>query len=483
MNAPSRRHLLNAMGLSASSLFLPSLWGDRRAQAQSTPKRLLVFYTPHGPVQQRWQMRSGAPQTWGDTRTKPDRNDAFEFSLKDHPEDKWSHSLKPLYPLRNKIVALEGLAMTSALLDVTTNNHNAGTAHALTASRMRYPAGFKMEGAGGGSSIDQVVATKIADPERIRSFYFTTGGWSPVFRDSIEQKGETAPDRAYDKLFPVSLTGDPTLDLVKQHRASAVSMVSGQYKKFSERLGGDDRKKLQTHFDLVADLERSIKFRSTAGAQCAARPPMAPPPAGSRPQKEVVTDFGKLIAAAFSCDMTRVAVMSLGQPATADLVTSLNIHTDLHADVAHSATPDHTRQYGQMADYYRFLAEQYASLLGLLDGIPVDGGRTLLDDTVCLWLCELANGVHEMQDIMAVVAGSGSTFKTGRYVKFAEKDKNPRGAALPPVGPPHTRLLTSIAQAFGVEGTQVGSKSQDFMATNRAAADFDLAGPLAGLKA
>lgn len=478
----ARRQLLNAMGLTASSLFLPSLAGRKLARAATTPKRLLVFYTPHGPVNQRWQMRPAGPHTWSDTKEKPDRSQELSFSLKSQTEDKWSQILKPLYPLRDKLLVVEGLSMASALLDVNTNNHNAGTSHALTGAKMVYPGGFKMEGAGGGSSIDQLVADKIADPNRIRSFYFSTGGWSPVFRGKIEQRAETAPDRAYDKLFPVSATGDATLDLVKQRRPSAIAAVAQQYKKFAARLASDDRKKLEDHFALVSDLERSLAFRSAEGGKCVQRPSSAPAPAPGRTVVDVSKDFGGLITAAFACDMTRVAVLQMGQPGSGELVTALNIHTDLHADVAHGASPDRPKQYGQMAGYYAYLASNFATVLGQLNAVTVDAGRTLLDDTVCLWLCELANGPHEVHDIMAVVAGGGDAFSLGRYVKHAESTANPRSANGAKIGPAHNKLLTSVANVFGVETQLVGSPASDFVSKRPSAANFDLTGVLPLMK-
>jgi hypothetical protein len=69
----SRRQLLHMMGLTGSGLFLPSIMGDRHALAAADTKRLFVYYTPHGPVQQRYTMRPGGPGGWNQN-TKTDRD-------------------------------------------------------------------------------------------------------------------------------------------------------------------------------------------------------------------------------------------------------------------------------------------------------------------------------------------------------------------------------------------------------------------------
>src|SRR5687768_15748616 len=67
MNPLSRRQLLNAMGLGSGTLFLPSLMGDKQAYAQAQPKRLVIFYTQHGPGYENWRMRRpGLPDKDGD---------------------------------------------------------------------------------------------------------------------------------------------------------------------------------------------------------------------------------------------------------------------------------------------------------------------------------------------------------------------------------------------------------------------------------
>lgn len=472
-----RRQLLGLLAASGSSLFLPSLWGDRKARAAGgPPARLFVYYTPHGPVQQNTTMRPTGPGGWNGS-SKTDRDQSYAFAL---PDDKaaWSQVLSPLYDVRKKLLVLEGLAMTSALADVSTNAHNSGTSHALTGAKMNYPGGFKREGGGGDTSVDQRVADKIADPNRIKSLYFTTGGWSPLFRGTTELVAQQSVPRAYDKLFPIAATGDATTDYVRSHRAQALEPLSKYYDRLLPRLSGEDKLKLASHRDLVADLSRQVAFKAAAGAQCTQRPPL---PANANPDDlahpEKVALWGQMIGAALACDMSRVAVLTNTSIAQTDAATLLDVHTDLHLDIAHNATPANPDAFAKMTAYYKLLASEFAGIVAGFDKIVVDGSQTLLDQTMCVWLCELANGPHDLHDILAVVAGGGgfSGFSLGRYVKYPEVEPNPRGSDK--VGPAHNKLLVSVMQSFGLTDNTIG------MTKAATGGKYDLDGPLPMLEA
>lgn len=475
MKIYTRRDLLNLMGLGTSGLFLPSLMGDRKALAADVPRRLFVHYTPHGPVQQNLTMRQNGPGGWSvDKRSKMDRAASFAFNLPD-AESAWSEILKPLHPLRKKTLVIEGMAMTSALLDKPTNNHNAGTSHALTGAKMVLPGGFKQEGGGGGSSFDQVIADKIADPSKIKSLYYTTGGWSPIFRGKAEQTGQGTLSLAYDRLFPVSKTGDATADYVKTRRPNALKLAADEVKRLLPRLSGDDRLKVESHFELISEVQKQIDFRSTVS--CPSRP-ASNPQVADMTHDMVASAYGSIIAPALACDMTRVAVFTNG--ADASRHPSVDVHTDLHLDIAHNATPANPTQMGKMTAYYKVLAMEFADIVSRFDQIQVDGSKTLLDFTTCVWMCELANGPHDMHDIMAVVVGGGETgaLTLGRYVKYAEDIDNPRGGTK--IGPAHQRFLVSLMAAHGLSERSIGMKNADLPADKKG--KYDLEGTLPMLK-
>jgi|GEM_PF-4619570 len=473
MKSIARRDLLNLIGLGTSGLFLPSMFGDRAACAAEIPKRFFVYYTPHGPVQQNLTMRPDGSSGWNaDKSDKSDRAAALSFALPDS-EAAWSAILKPFFPVRKKMLVLEGLSMMSALLDKPTNNHNAGTSHALTGAKMVIPGGFKLEGGGGGTSIDQFVADKIADPAKIKNLHYTTGGWSPVFREKAEQTGQDSLGLSYDRLFPVSLTGDPTADHIKKRRSNALKLVASEYSKLLPSLSGDDKQKISDHADLIASVQKQIDFR--ASAVCASKPSANPSKDGLT-HFQMANAFGQIITPALACDLTRVVFFQNGGDASKDI----DVHTDLHLDVAHNATPKNPDKMKQMTDYYALLAKEFADVVQQFDAVKVDGNKTLLDYTTCVWLCELANGGHDLHDITAVVVGGGETgaFTHGRYVKYAETGAHPNNGTK--LGPSHQKLLVSLMNAVGVQQSTIGMKNADLSADR--VGKFDLEGPLPMLK-
>jgi hypothetical protein len=62
-----------------------------------------------------------------------------------------------------------------------------------------------------------------------------------------------------------------------------------------------------------------------------------------------------------------------------------------------------------------YSTRKFAKLVGMLDGIPEEGGGTLLDSTAAVWFQQFSDGcAHNLNNIPIVQAGSaGGYFKTG----------------------------------------------------------------------
>lgn len=458
-----RRTLLTALGLGAGAAFLPSLAG-RRAVAQTNEpiRRLVIFVSHHGTVRENWWMRRGNP-AYGN----------YDYAFDDADPASFSSILRPLHPYRQKLSVLEGLAQVSALGDVATNNHDAAHSHLLTAARM-----VTGDNAGG-PSVDQIIASAVALPDRFRSLeYCTTGGpWKGGFINSdvnTRVPVEANVGAAFERLFPggTSPTAEPTeRDLINRARGSVLDRARTEFDAVIPRLSGEDRRKLEAHRDLIRGLEQRIA--GLANLSCEA--PEAPP---SVDGTEKVPVFFELAAAALACDLTRVVTIQ---------ATQLENHEfdappgDVHQDYAHESetNPDAALR---MTDYNRKHAEQFAHLLATLDQYA-DGEGTLLDNTACVWLTELAIGPHDLDKIPVVMAGGcGGRLKTGRYFSFPQSNPNPHehpgwgDGAKRPVGPAHNHLLVSLMQAMGLANSSIGMTSAVTRdGTNQT---IDLTGPL-----
>jgi hypothetical protein len=439
----SRRQLLAATGLAAGSLFLPS----RRARAQTAPpKRLIVVFTQHGTVYDNWKMRpNGAVD-----------GTAFDVDLTTVADTDFSPILAPLAPFKDKLLVVDGLSMASAEADVTANGHDVGTPHAHTAKKMA-------SGAGGGPSIDQLVAQQIRASGRIDSLELAVvqalnGG--AVWRDAGQSlPADASASSVFNRVFPPPVTsgavGDD--DVVRAEQPSVLDLVQSEYDAIAPRLSGADRAKLELHRDLVRAVEQRIV--DLANVQC------------TRPDAPVVDDTGgsaafyesradamfHLTAAALACDLTRVVTIQMGQLFTSNIGAPPG---DVHADYAHQVEVNPNAK-SFMTTYHTVHAQQFASLLALLDAIPEDGG-TLLDSCAVVWVSELADGVHHYRPWSAVVAGGA--MRAGRYVNLAIDTPNPSvntsfPGYQPLIGPPHNRFWLSVAKSVGAEIPVVGETS------------------------
>jgi hypothetical protein len=369
--------------------------------------------------------------------------------------------------------------MVSAMLDPPGNNHGVSWAHLLTSSPADYANPIHT---GGGihpfartQSIDQYIARQVSTADMIPSLELAGGGRfgsGPVgfatAADGSWLPYENDPMRAFDRLFP---TGTPTAEpsaptrrqLIAARRSSVLDLAAGEYERVTPSLGSEDRQKLEMHRDQIRALEQ--RLGSSPGVPTTCDPTFA---GGG----DAVDQFFRLTAIAFACNLTRVVTINLDQLMPGDFGAPPG---DVHQDYAHGETPE---AYMHMANYYRYHTRQFADLLGYLDAVP-EGGGTLLDNTMIIWITELATGPHDMADGLTIVAGGGGgALSPGRYLRFAQNRPSPcstygcLGGA--DIGPGQSHLFVSAMQAMGMPDDSFG------MTTGSAldGSPIDMTGPL-----
>jgi len=447
-----RRSLLSLTGLSAGSLFLPSLLGDKVAHAAGAPKRLWIFYTQHGPHYPLWSMRRGGS----------DADQDWEFSLGDLAQANWSYSLAPLYEHRNDINIVDGLANVVGLVDNPGRNnaHDIGNGTILTGKNIVAGVG---DNRGGDMSVDQIVGKALAQPGKKTSLYATTWGtWTPVFSGPGKPiKGVNEPGPLFDSIAGFNtgggMPGTPkVIDKLALRRASLPDLVREDFKAALQKVGSEDKQKLQAHMELIDSLQKQLKAQADAGggsgtAVGAGSCNLGTKPGGVAQHYDNAMGSAKVITAAFACDVTRVAMQVHGQFGPAEFGSNAG---DVHQDIAHQAVAGNPAAM-QMGTYYKKHAEQFATIIAGLKAVK-EGNGTMLDNTVVVWATELANGPHGLNRIPFLMAGGcGGYFKTGRYLKYAESG-NVGGQR---VGPGHNKLWVSVIQALGMPNNSLGVAS------------------------
>jgi hypothetical protein len=368
--------------------------------------------------------------------------------------------------------------MTSAYADpeFSGNGHSSSVGNRLAA-----------QGGAGGPSIDQIIAETVGASTAFKYLFYANGScdcWdgSPVFDTAGNQVN---PGRlgdydflgqAFDRVFgvlpdPTEPAGPPTpMELSRLRRQATLDLVQGEYTKLLPRLGADDREKLTRHRDMVADLQQQL---ATLAQITCTKPDR---PLSDLPRTQI-TDIAlsTLYAVAMACDLTRVAVLGTVQLDGADIGAPSD--KDVHQDIAHEAQVDPASTW--MTNYYALHAQQFANLISAFKSVP-EGSGTMLDNSLLVWMPELGNGWHDLFKLMVVMAGgAGGAFKTGRYVKYKETGSSPTAGYDVTLGPPHTKLLVSILQAFGVDQDSLGVTS----AQAKDGSTIDLTGPLPRLSA
>jgi len=412
----SRRQLLQHLGVGAAAApFLPLL--RARGQDALYPKRLVLFYTPHGTVYENWKPNGGER----------------DFSL--------SPILGSLERHRDRLNVLDGLRIQHSR--VPAPPHTEGMGLVWTGSHLGQGNTFMIQDYPidwvEGPSVDQVVAQRIGGETAYRSLELgvKSAGSSPTSRmiyAGARQpvQPEADPARAFDRLFGGAVPGsapDPAVVARMQRRASVLDVVAGQLTALQPRVARDDRLKIDAHLTALRALEQRTMYQP---ATC------APPERGSADDiprlLELQTD---LLVSALACDRTRVASIQLrfGDNDN-DPYTWLGIQRG-HHDISHDGDSNVTSR-AELTSIYTWYADRFAELLDKLAAVEEGAGGTLLDNTLVVWGSEIGKGnSHAFERVPFVLAGAaGGSLPTGRYLQYADV--------------PHNRLLVSICHALGL---------------------------------
>ncbi|KYF73102.1 DUF1552 domain-containing protein [Sorangium cellulosum] len=432
----SRRRLLQ--GSLAATAAIPLLNADwARGDESTAPKRLVVFYTPNGTLESQWMPRG--------TET--------DFTL--------SPLLQPLEPFKAKLLPLRGINM-----DVVVNS-NIGSEHArgiggLLTGRALLRGNFRSfnssnAGWSSGISLDQHLANTLKPSTLFRTLELGVQVRDPEVRGRICYGGPDQPipprEDPYDtfeQLFAAATPGQSSADAIDRLRAqrrTVFDILGEEIAEVRPRIGAEDRIKLDAHMQSI----RGIEERLAGSNGGAATTGCAGPALGQR--IDLLDDanmpaIGKLqmdmAAAALACDLTRIVTIQWSYAESEHLYPWLDLRGNHHA-ISHQWDTEGKAQYSKIHTWF---AEQLAYLLGKLDSYA-EGDRTLLDNTVVLWVTEISESTqHALTNMPFLLAGSaGGVFRTGRFVDYLANGGKARQ---------HNDLLLTIANAMGTNDTTFG---------------------------
>jgi len=383
MSGYTRRDLL------AGAAALPFFGGlmSRIAGAQEGlhPLRLVLMFTGNGQH----------PDHWLPTST----GDEAQFTL--------SPVLEPLAAHKDKLLLLHELAGEGT--------HSGGMSEATTGRPSRTGDGIPT----GGPSIDQLFADRWRGSTPLPSLEVgVRPANDPYDHICYSARGLAIPPigsplGAYRKVFGVT-NEDPRIAITRRaQNASVLDTIAGDLARITARIDAPSRRLLDEHLTLVREKEVELSGPYTP-LQCDLH---------EAPTGESLVDTWRhhndTIVSALRCGTTRVATLRAGGWGGIESGGYEEIGVnDGHHSVAHGTSNDPHRD---LAAINRWHAEQLAYLIQSLDAVP-EGGGTLLDHTVVVWLNELGLGDfnhHSRRDVHVVLAGgSAAGLKNGAFLSM-----------------------------------------------------------------
>jgi hypothetical protein len=412
--------------------------------------------------------------------TTPDPTQ-FEFSLTDPRLTRadMSRVLDPLWNMRSKTMAFEGLALLSTGWDAFGDGHAQNHVAVSTAG----PAAYGYDGVKSHAlypSLDQRVLSffKESDPLAIslnfnpnegrRSgtegfHYFLYGPNGSGGVDRLPTDGD--PAVVAERLFGGMDLGDMDAERRRLARQAMFAQLQSHYGDLVARTSGTDRARLETHRMLLSELDARL-----ARDRVACTSPVVGAVDGLPRARQIESDFdsfGDIIGASFACGLSRVATLTVSVPPED---YGLDPATDIHHEYEHNSDavsyyegPGNVGAEEAMIQRNVLQMTRVARLLERLDSLPdVDGG-TVLDNTIVLYTSELADGNHNREYHPFLVFGGSATGRlgTGRYLKYPQDLPNPWGRNYrnEHTGTPHTRLYVGILQALGLDVNHIHDTS------------------------
>ncbi len=431
MNPLTRRSFLRGAGGAAVALPLLASW-PRRASAQSVtfPKRLIVFYTPNGVKPSAWFPTAGATET--------------DFVL--------NRTHQPLAPFRDRLLLTSGIDMVSAD-DGPGSPHQRGMGTALTA-RPLLEGDFidgcgSVAGWGSGISVDQRIAQAIGGSTRFGSLQLGVRCYGGEVRTRISYLDaeqplppENDPTATFARLFSEYHAEPSELQRLRARRRSVLDAVTTSFSEVQTLVGTADQQKLERHLEFIRDIEHRLDEQNLPGDACVI--PSAPPVVAPNDESTMPTVTRlqlDLLTMALACDITRVATFQIAESINALRYPFVNSFTEGHS-LSHAPASDTVSEEEWIRrDVWH--AQQLAYLLNGMSQIQ-EGGGTLLDNVMVLWISDVAVGnTHSHESMPFLLAGGGGgTLRTGRYVELAHR--------------PHNDLLLTLLHAMDVPDPTFG---------------------------
>ena len=422
----SRRAALRGLGVTMALPWLESLpvWGDDGSDRQDVsqpPVRFACLFSGNGFHAKEWWARgAGADMELGNV-------------------------LESLQPFRSQLNFIEGLFNAEAKIG---GIHSAQTGQLLSGARLAPDGAVRS-----GTSMDQVLAQRIGQRTKVPSLVLgcepslpsVHKNYSMIYSSNISWSSPTTPTPlelypalAFDRLF----RNEPG-----RADRSVLDAVLAEARSLRGRVSSGDRQRLGEYLDSVREVEqrldRAAQDRRLQGWRPPLEKPDTPRPADGVPQDidEHMRLMCDILVLAFQTDTTRICTLKLNNDWSQLRFPHLGVNS-IHHLTSH-------RDDNNWLKVNRFFVEQVAYVARRMNAIQ-EGDRTLLDNTMLLYLSSMKNGHHHVDDLPVVLlGGGGGQIKGGRILKYgAQPDRQ------------MCRLYLSLMDRMGVHLDHFGDANE-----------------------
>lgn len=435
----SRRTALRGMGAAIALPLLDSmvptisLAGASEAAAVPSNLRLGIWFVPNGIHMQDWK-----PATEG-----------TDFEL--------TRLLEPLAAHRQQLLVLGGLTQDKARA-----NGDGGGDHARSASVFLTGCQpLKTDGANirAGTSVDQLAAEKIGHETRFPSLEIgcdrgaqsgnCDSGYSCAYSSNISWRSESTPMAkevdprlVFERLFGSESDGDAARAERMSYRKSVLDYVRQDARRLQDRLGRNDRRKLDEYLTSVRELERQITHHEQEAAK--QRPTIERPDGIPEEYQAHLRLMADLQALAFQTGLTRISTYMLANEGSNRSYPFIGV-SDGHHHLSHHGNDE--EKQAKISKINLFHVQQFAYFLDRLSQMP-EGEGTVLDNTIIMYGSGIGDGNrHNHDDLPILLAGGGAgTITSGRFVQYPKET-------------PLNNLYLALLDRFGVEIEAMGDST------------------------
>lgn len=421
----TRRTFLRGVGVSMALPWLESLASSGSQAGSSAPQapvRLAVLFSGNGFHGREWWAR-------GEGR-------AMELG----------QVLRPLHDFREKMLFISGLYNAEAQRG---NIHSSQTGNLLSGAPLASGGEIRS-----GTSFDQLAAQALGNATKVPSLVLACEpanpsvhkNYSMIYSSHISWSSPTTPTPL--ELYP-SLAFDQLFrDEASRADRSVLDAVLEDARDVRRQISTHDQRKLDEYLESVREVEQRIDRAGRRGELQGWRPtldrPNIPRPADGLPQNiaEHMRLMCDILVLAFQTDTTRVCTLKLNNDHSSLRFPHLRIDYMIHHLLSHSDTADWLR-------VNQFFVEQVAYIARRLDGIR-EGERTLLDNSMILFLSSMMTGQHDASQLPALlVGGGGGQIRGGRALNYRNQQNRQM-----------CRLYLSMLHKLGVRPARFGDATE-----------------------